>query len=471
MKPRPSRVVHLLWVSIAAALAGLAGLAVFLHYASLRIDAMDALIADDTGPTIVAIENINVHLSQIRELLREHLQSPGDVAALERRLNAEREDLKRSVARYLGLPVDPGEQEVQDEMRRHLASFDGLVTRILAVKPASPVREREGLRAELDATATALDQVLVLGSNLNANLAYEAAADLRGVRSRILPGALALELVSTVAAIVAIGAAYRMSRHEVEYAETRALQLKNAELEAFSARVAHDLLSPLSVVSMALGLTEQRLSVLGEERHRDMVARAGRSLQRVRQMVEDLLSFARSAAMPPRGAQTEVGPLLSNVVGDLQPLASEAGVELRLESASARSVPCAEGILSSMMSNLVQNAIRHAGKLRGSASDPEASSRVGVRALDDGPEVRFEVEDTGPGVRSEDRESIFEPYVSNSQGGSGLGLGLATVKRLAQAHGGRVGVDSAAGHGATFWVALPAVTAAAAAPAGRSPHA
>src|SRR5262249_34485710 len=150
-------------------------------------------------------------------------------------------------------------------------------------------RVREDLRSELDARATALDQVLVRGSNLNANQAYEAAGRLREVKKQLLPGALLFELATTVAAIVALGAAYRMSRHEVAYAEKRVLERRNAELEAFSARVAHDLLSPLMAVSMALGLAEQRLSSPEDERLHGMVARAATSLQRVRGMVSDLL--------------------------------------------------------------------------------------------------------------------------------------------------------------------------------------
>jgi signal transduction histidine kinase len=449
MKSQPSRVVLLLSASIAAAIVGLAGLTAFVHSAGLRVDAMDSLIADDTGPTIVAIEAINAHLSQLRRLLREHLLAPGDVAALEPRIAPEREGLSRNVSRYLALPVDPGEAEVMDELKRDVAAFDEVVTRILATTEDTPPRLREDLRAELEIAGTALDQVLVRASGLNANLAYQTAEELRGVNKWLLPGAVAFELGSTLAAVIAIGAAYRMSRHEVAYAEKRMLEKKNAELEAFSARVAHDLLSPLMTVSLTLGLAEQRLAHLGEEPLHRLVARAGSSLQRVRQMVADLLAFARAAAVPPPGVTTRVTPLLQSLVGDLQPLASQAGVELRLQSASGRSVPCAAGVLSSMMSNLVQNAIRHAGR--------EAERRVEVRAVDAGPEVRFEVEDTGPGVRPEDREAIFEPYVSITDGGSGLGLGLPTVKRFAESHGGRVGVRSDEGRGALFWVTLPAV--------------
>ncbi len=177
-----------------------------------------------------------------------------------------------------------------------------------------------------------------------------------------------------------------------------------------------------------------------------MVARAGSSLQRVRQMLSDLLDFARASAKPPPNVETAVAPLPQSLVGDLQPLASAAGVDLQLESTSARGVRCAAGILSSMLSNLVQNAIRHAG------NGPER--HVGVRALDAGTEVLFEVEDTGPGVAPEDSEgdlrALREPELR------GLGARARDREAPRRVHGGRVGVHSEPGHGALFWVALPA---------------
>jgi signal transduction histidine kinase len=230
--------------------------------------------------------------------------------------------------------------------------------------------------------------------------------------------------------------------------EREMLERKNVELEAFSARVAHDLMSPLMTVGLAVGVAEQRVGPEDERLHA-MLSRAGGALVRVRQTVTDLLEFARAAAKPQPAVETAVAPLLQAVVGDLQPLASEAGVDLTVSRVSERCVRCAPGILSSIVSNLVQNAIRY------TRDEPER--HVDVRVLDVGSELRFEVEDTGPGVRPEDREQIFEPYVRRSRAGDGLGLGLATVKRLAESHGGHVGVRSAQKHGALFWVTLPSV--------------
>jgi signal transduction histidine kinase len=71
--------------------------------------------------------------------------------------------------------------------------------------------------------------------------------------------------------------------------------------------------------------------------------------------------------------------------------------------------------------------------------------------------VRFEVDDTGPGIPVEEQAAVFEPYVRGKGAHvAGLGLGLATVRRLVEANGGRVGVASQPGRGARFWFTLPA---------------
>ena len=109
---------------------------------------------------------------------------------------------------------------------------------------------------------------------------------------------------------------------------------------------------------------------------------------------------------------------------------------------------CTSGVLASMLGNLVRNAIQC---MRGSAS-----KRVVIRAVREGDRVRFEVQDTGPGVPEGFEQTIFEPYTrgpGTSQGG--LGLGLATVKRLCEAHGGEVGVRPAPGGGSIFAFTIP----------------
>ena len=109
---------------------------------------------------------------------------------------------------------------------------------------------------------------------------------------------------------------------------------------------------------------------------------------------------------------------------------------------------CSPGILGSLVSNLVHNAIKYLGD--------RSERRITVRVLERGAMVRFEVEDTGPGLPPDLERTVFDAYV-RARGTllPGFGLGLATVKKAAEAHGGRVGVRSVVGRGCLFWFELP----------------
>jgi signal transduction histidine kinase len=110
---------------------------------------------------------------------------------------------------------------------------------------------------------------------------------------------------------------------------------------------------------------------------------------------------------------------------------------------------CSAGALTSMVSNLVRNAIKYIG------GAPVRRVKVACKVRPSS--VLIEVEDTGPGLPVGIEATVFEPYVrgSSARDKPGLGLGLATVRRLAQGHGGRAGVTSRPGVGCTFWVELP----------------
>src|SRR5581483_11406239 len=126
---------------------------------------------------------------------------------------------------------------------------------------------------------------------------------------------------------------------------------------------------------------------------------------------------------------------LEDVEAVLGPCAAEIGAELALRRCEPCSVAASPGVLASLLSNLVRNAIKYLG-------DP-AERRIAVRAIAARAVVRFEVQDTGPGLPPSLEQTVFEPYVrAPGNQKPGIGLGLATVKRLAEAHGGAVGVRS-----------------------------
>jgi len=171
-------------------------------------------------------------------------------------------------------------------------------------------------------------------------------------------------------------------------------------------------------------------------------------------MVDGIFEFARSGGRPEPGARADLEEVVEQVVDEVRQAEAPEPPEIVVEPFAPREVACARGVVASVLSNLTRNAAKF---MRDSAH-----RRITVRVRDDGAMVRVEVEDTGPGVPLGLERIIFEPY-ARAEGVTqpGLGLGLATVKRLCEAYGGAVGVRSSASRGATFWVTFPRAEASA----------
>jgi signal transduction histidine kinase len=216
------------------------------------------------------------------------------------------------------------------------------------------------------------------------------------------------------------------------------------ELEVFAARVAHDVRSPLLPALLAL----QRMSarIPPDDPLRGLVDRGARSLRTIERIVSGLLAFASAGAQPKPGECASIRETLEAVLAEHADAAAQRGVQLDFVCDGDASAACAPGVLASILGNLVENAIRHMG------GSKERNVRVRARAR--ARQARIEVSDTGPGLPPGAERRIFEPH-ARMNGAGGIGLGLATVKRLATAHGGACGVKCGATHGSTFWVELP----------------
>jgi signal transduction histidine kinase len=143
---------------------------------------------------------------------------------------------------------------------------------------------------------------------------------------------------------------------------------------------------------------------------------------------------------------------VEDVLDGLRPNAQEKAIELRLDRLDDCVLACSPGVLTSILSNLIENAIKYMGE------QPIRVVTVNVRDL--GARARIEVADSGPGVPPEIGDKLFSPFVrAAGVGVPGLGLGLASVRRLAEAHGGRVGHKPRIGGGTVFWAELRTATA------------
>jgi signal transduction histidine kinase len=229
-----------------------------------------------------------------------------------------------------------------------------------------------------------------------------------------------------------------------ELARRKAADVRMADLEHFAGRISHDVRSPLASVSLALELAKRRPmspevpGVLDE---------ATATLERVGTLVNGLLMFSTAGVRPADGARASLKEVLGEVVQAARPAALENHIDLRLEDIPPARVAASPGVLNSIVCNLVDNAIKYMGTCR--------VRRVIVRAKQRGSRVRTEVRDTGQGVPRELASSIFEPHLRGPESDlPRIGLGLATVRRLCEAHGGAVGMVRMAA-GTLFWFELP----------------
>jgi signal transduction histidine kinase len=278
--------------------------------------------------------------------------------------------------------------------------------------------------------------------------ASAAASTLEAIRARALR--LSHELTIAWAIIGLLGgalAAWLVRRDLRLSREVRRLERERThELEHFAERVAHDILSPLAAVSAGAHVLSRKLRDDLQAQRASHTMRS--SLDRVRVTVQELLRFARAGARPAPGERADLARVVESLREELLPAAEAKGVALTFDTPPPVQVACAEAAIHVVLQNLVRNAIKYIG------DGPR--KRVRAWASVDTDKVRLLVEDTGPGLPAGMERNVFDPYVRASRDGApGVGLGLATVKRLVESRRGAVGVSSQPSRGATFWVELP----------------
>ena len=212
--------------------------------------------------------------------------------------------------------------------------------------------------------------------------------------------------------------------------------------------IVHDLRSPLGTIANALEALE--IGAVGEDQ--ELISSAQANLQRVMNLVNTLLDVARleSGRMPLKRERVPLATIAQETVTLLAPFARSRGVRLvQLVLPDVPSPLADRELLWRVLVNLVTNGIQFTPK--GGQVSIDAH-----RAPDNPREVWICVRDTGRGIRPEDQARIFEKFVQiGTSRRGGTGLGLAFCKLVAEAHGGRIWVESTEGAGSTFCVALP----------------
>jgi two-component system sensor kinase FixL len=230
----------------------------------------------------------------------------------------------------------------------------------------------------------------------------------------------------------------------------RELANKNAELEHYVNAVSHDLRSPLvAILGFSRLLREDYGYALGEKGQHFLrrIEEAGRTME---SLVQHLLQISRIGRTEPDRTAVDPREVLLQLGAEVKPRLEQLGVRFVLPD-SPPLLHCDRTHLYQVFSNLVGNALDHMG--------PCETPEVRVEITEVGGSHRIAVIDNGRGIEPADHHRIFEMFESldcRRNGRGGNGIGLAVVKKIAEAHGGAAWVESSPGEGARFYVTLPA---------------
>ncbi len=227
------------------------------------------------------------------------------------------------------------------------------------------------------------------------------------------------------------------------------LEHKNDELEHYVHAVSHDLRTPL--VSL-LGFSRLLIQDYGDvltDTGRHFLERIEQASRTMEALINDLLELSRIGSTPGQRDWVDPLPVLKQLASELKPQLETVNIEFTLPTAPPV-VYAVRTHLYQVFANLIGNAVAHMGEREGAAIVVELEETQDT--------VIISVRDNGEGIAGKDHERVFEIFQAlKPRGGErrGTGIGLAIVKKIAEAHGGRAWLQSEPGQGAAFFVSFP----------------
>ncbi len=404
---------------------------------------------------IVVLRTIQPQLADLRIIGEEHAAAVSAATTIAERLSELRRHINATVlesvpvfdanpsfasveAALADLRRLSNEEPERDALRRVDAALDRArrIARQVEQELSAGDRARavRSLEEFADAAASASESAGEI-AQFNARQVRDLSTRVHRALSRAMVATSVLAVIIVIAALLLLVAAARSF-----HARSLFLERHADEMGAFAARAAHELRSPLQALS---------LSLAGIRRGADpsqLLGRAEASVERLSATLHDILEFSRTTGQVEEGARSDIATVLREVREELAPHAEVERVEIAVDAESGLHVAMASGHLGTVLTNLVGNAIKY-------GSHP-GHVRVRVRRM--GERVDVSVSDDGPGITASAVDHIFEPFYRASTRRDGYGLGLATVKRLVEAHGGTITVATGPTSGTTFHVDLPA---------------
>jgi light-regulated signal transduction histidine kinase (bacteriophytochrome) len=236
-----------------------------------------------------------------------------------------------------------------------------------------------------------------------------------------------------------------------------ALQRSNAELERFAYIASHDLQEPLRTITSFTELFMTRSGAQLDARSRQYLHFVQDGSARMKALIDDLLAFSRLNAERPPPRVVDTSEPVHEALARLADRIATSGA--RVEIGPLPTVCGDAPQLAQLFQNLISNALKF--------QRPGMTPEVQVEAADEGGCWRFRIHDNGIGIEPQYTDRIFVMFqrLHGREVYEGTGLGLAICRKIVEAHGGSIGVESVPGEGSTFWFTLPAAASPDAIPA------
>jgi PAS domain S-box-containing protein len=229
-------------------------------------------------------------------------------------------------------------------------------------------------------------------------------------------------------------------------ADAQALKAANAELEAFTYSVSHDLRAPIRQI-------EGFSKILGEHLGKDIDPQAEHYLRRIQEgsrqmgrLVDDLLHLAQLGRQDPKPRRISLDSLIGEVLTNVRPEITDRDIEWRVDPLPT--VVCDPGLMKVVFTNLLSNAVKY--------TRPRAKAVIEIGQVVSDVQPVVYVRDNGVGFDMRYADKLFGVFqrLHRAEEFEGTGIGLATVHRIIRKHNGRIWAEAAPDQGATFFFTL-----------------
>ncbi|MDB4966130.1 MAG: Phytochrome, two-component sensor histidine kinase [Myxococcales bacterium] len=410
-------------------------------------------IATNMVASIELVSRMTRDVDTERFLVDEHILESRASAQLRVEAQVAQADIDFAIAaaKYEPLATLPGENLVWQRVKSGVAALEEPRAAALALSRENRDVEARAAMMALDERFSAIGRDASDLIHLNRRGVDRSLTVIEALHRSTASLLVTLGLLGVLATLLVGGWTTRLVLgHEEQLTRySSLLEGQNRELDAFAGRVAHDLRGPLGSVSLAASILSRR----GAGDSNPVMDRLVRGIARMQALIDDLLTLSRVGQELP-DASCDPRESAAALREDFLTQHQSDGAELRVEVEPARVRGKAE-LLRQVLWNLTENGVKY--------RRPETRAEVAIVGRVESAGYELRVSDNGTGMDPEDVRRVFEPFhrADRTRDRPGTGLGMSIVKRIVDASGGSIRVESQLGRGTVVVITLPLARASA----------